>query len=87
MNMQDFAGEIERTRTMLQANYRNVTVSASIIRTGAVFVSVKSPHWTHEMEWREGDAPEMLLSEWICEEVLTVHEPDIAKAAHAAEGE
>ena len=84
--MQDFASEIEQARTMLRADFRGVTVSASQWRN-STFVSVKSPDWTHEMERREGDAPDLALSEWIYREVRLTHEPDIAKAAHSGEGE
>ena len=84
MNMQDFASEIEQARMMLRVDFRGVTVSASQWRNSA-FVSVKSPHWTHEMEWREGDAPNMPLSMWIYRMVRLSHAPDIAKAAHSGE--
>lgn len=89
MNLQDFAAEIEKARTRLQADYRSVTVSASVYckpSSTSVFVSVKSPYWTHEMERREEDASELALSEWIYREVRLAHEPDIAEAAQA-EGE
>ena len=80
MTMQDFADEIEKARTLLQADYRSVTVSASVYckpSNTSVFVSVKSPHWTHEMERREEDAPDLALSEWIYREVRLVRAPDI----------
>ena len=84
MKDKDFAAEIERARTMLQADFKNVTVSASQWRN-SVTVAVKTPHWTHEMEWREEDAPDIPLSEWICREVRLIHAPDIVKAAHSRE--
>ena len=90
MEPKDFAGEIERARTMLQANYRSVTVSASMtagMPSRSVFISVKTPYWTHELEWREGDAPNIPLSMWIYREVRLSHAPDIAKAEQTAEGE
>ena len=76
MKDKDFAPEIERARTRLQADYRHVTVSATQWRK-TVFVSVKTPYWTHEMERLEEDAPDMPLSEWICREVRLIHAPDI----------
>ena len=72
MRPKDFADEIDKARTSLQADYRSVTVSASIMAgmpSDSVFVSVKSPYRTHEMEWRKNDAPDMPLSEWIYNEV------------------
>ena len=71
----NFASEIERARTMLQTYYRSVTVSASMavgIPSKSIFISVKTPQWEQDMEWRPENAPDyMSLSEWICEEVLT----------------
>lgn len=90
MRPKDFADEIDKARTSLQADYRSVTVSASIMAgmpSDSVFVSVKTPYWIHELEWREGDAPDMPLSEWIYNEVRAIHAPDIAKAEQTAEGE
>ena len=81
MKDKDFSEEIDRARTRLQADYRDVTVSATMWQK-TVFVSVKTPYWTHEMEWREEDAPDMPLSEWIYREVRSTHAPDIAKVAH-----
>lgn len=80
MRPKDFADEIDKARTSLQADYRSVTVSASytpVILGGQIFVSVKSPYWTHELEWREEDAPDLALSEWIYNEVRAIHAPDI----------
>ena len=88
--MKDFADEIDKARTSLQADYRSVTVSASIMAgmpSDSVFVSVKTPYWIHELEWREGDAPDLALSEWIYREVRSTHVPDIANVAHSGEGE
>ena len=88
MNLQDFADEIERARTMLQTYYRSVTVSASMavgIPSKSIFISVKTPQWEQDMEWREGDAPNMPLSMWIYRMVRLSHAPDIAKAAHSGE--
>ena len=88
MRPKDFADEIDKARTSLQADYRSVTVSASIMAgmpSDSVFVSVKTPYWIHELEWREGDAPNMPLSMWIYRMVRLSHAPDIAKAAHSGE--
>lgn len=82
MSDKEFSDEIDRARTMLQADYRSVTVSATQWRNSDTFVSVKSPYWTQEIEWREDDAPDMQLSEWIYNEVRAIHAPDIV-----AEGE
>jgi hypothetical protein len=81
-----FIGQIEKAQTLLKADYRSVTVSASISPT-SLYVSVKSPYWTHEMERYEEDAPDMPLSKWIYREVRSTHTPDIIKAAQAAEGD
>ena len=79
MKPKDFADEIDRARTLLQADYQSVTVSASympVILGEWFFISVKTPYWTHELEWREDDAPDMPLSEWIHQEVRSNHAPD-----------
>ena len=78
MRPKDFADEINRARTMLQADYRDVTVSASLWQK-SVFVLVKTPYWTHELElsWNLNEAPAIPLSEWIRREVRLIHAPDI----------
>lgn len=78
MKDKDFAAEIEKARTRLQADYRDVTVSATMWRDSATFVTVKTPQWEQHMEWREEDAPDMPLSEWIYREVRSTHAPDIS---------
>ena len=77
MKDKDFAAEIEKARTRLQADYRDVTVSATMWRDSATFVTVKTPQWEQHMEWRRGDAPDMPLSEWIYNEIRAIHAPDV----------
>lgn len=77
MRLKDFNNEINKVRTILQQYYKGVTVSASYGIKSCIFISVKTPSWEYELEWREDDPLDITLSEHVCNVIKIIHKPDI----------